>query len=61
MVIDSTHEGEFLGISPTRRAVKSWPAQFELGADGIIGKETVYFDAATALRDLGTLPESANA
>jgi steroid delta-isomerase-like uncharacterized protein len=60
--LTATHEGEFLGVSPTHRAVKLLASSiFELGADGLIGKETVYFDAATVLRQLWALPESANA
>jgi steroid delta-isomerase-like uncharacterized protein len=60
--LTATHEGKFLGVSPTHRAVKLLASSiFELGPDGLIGKETVYFDTATVLRQLGALPESVNA
>jgi steroid delta-isomerase-like uncharacterized protein len=57
-----THEGEYIGIPPTHRSVELPACSiFTLGADGLVGKEVVYFDAATLLRQLGVLPESVDA
>jgi steroid delta-isomerase-like uncharacterized protein len=56
------HEGEYIGISPTHRSVELPACSiFTLGADGLVGEEVVYFDAATLLRQLGVLTESADA
>ncbi|MDQ4030877.1 MAG: ester cyclase [Actinomycetota bacterium] len=60
--LTATHEGEFMGIPPTYRSVELLSCSiFTLGVDRLIGEETFYFDAATLLRQLGALPESANA
>ena len=32
-----------------------------IGGDGLVGEEVIYFDAATLLRQLGALPEPADA
>ena len=59
--LTATREGEYIGIPPTHRSV-ALPACsiFTLGADGL-GEEVVYFDTVTMLRQLGVLPESADA
>jgi steroid delta-isomerase-like uncharacterized protein len=58
----ATHKGEFMGIPATHRSVELLTCSiFTLGPDRLLGEESVYFDAATLLRQLGVLPESANA
>lgn len=58
----ATHRGEFMGIPPTQRLVELLTCSiFTLGTDRLLGEEAVYFDAATLLRQLGVLPESADA
>ncbi len=60
--LTATHEGEFMGIPPTHRSVELFTCSiFTLGADRLLGEETLYFDAATLLHQLGVLPESADA
>jgi steroid delta-isomerase-like uncharacterized protein len=60
--VTATHEGEFMGISPTHRSVEMLGCSiFVLGADGLVGEEIIYLDAATILRQLGVLPASADA
>lgn len=60
--LTGTHEGEYIGIPATHRSVKLPACSiFTLGADGLVGEEVVYFDAATLLRQLGALPEFADA
>jgi hypothetical protein len=50
-----------MGIPATHRSVELLTCSiFTLGADGLLGEESVYFDAATLLRQLGALPESAD-
>lgn len=57
-----THQGEFTGIPPTHRSIEMLGCSiFTLGADGFIGEEVAYTDAATVLRQLGVLPNSADA
>lgn len=51
-----------MGIPPTHRSVELLTCSiFTLGADGFLGEETVYFDAATLLRQLCVLPPSTDA
>jgi steroid delta-isomerase-like uncharacterized protein len=58
----ATHEGEFMGISPTHRSIELLTCSiFTLGADRLLSGESVYFDAATLLRQLGMLPGSTDA
>jgi steroid delta-isomerase-like uncharacterized protein len=60
--IKGTHEEEFMDIPPTQRSIELLTSSiFTLGADGLLGEKTVYFDAATLLRQLGVLPQSAGA
>jgi steroid delta-isomerase-like uncharacterized protein len=60
--LTATHQGEFLGIPPTHRPVELFTCSiFTLNADQHLGGEVVYFDAATLLRQLGVLPEAADA
>jgi steroid delta-isomerase-like uncharacterized protein len=57
----ATHEGEFMGIPPTHWSVELFTCSiFTLGADRLLAGEVVYFDAATLLRQLGVLSESAD-
>jgi steroid delta-isomerase-like uncharacterized protein len=59
--LTGTHVGEYIAIPPTHRSVELPACSiFTLGAGGLIGEEVVYFDAATLLRQLGVLPESAD-
>ncbi len=59
--LTGTHEGEYIGIPPTHRLVELPACSiFTLNADRLIGEEVVYFDAATLLRQLGVLMESAD-
>jgi steroid delta-isomerase-like uncharacterized protein len=58
----ASHEGEFMGIPATHRSVELLTCSiFTLGADRLLGEESVYFDGATLLRQLGVLLESADA
>lgn len=58
----ATHQGEFMGIPATQRSVELLTCSiFLLGADGLLGEETVYFDAATLMGQLGVLPQPADA
>lgn len=60
--LTATHEGEFMGIPPTGCSIELPNCSIlTLGADRLIGEEVLYFDAATLLRQLGVLPESADA
>ncbi|HZS19559.1 MAG TPA: ester cyclase [Pseudonocardiaceae bacterium] len=60
--LTGTHEGEYIGIPPTHRSVELPACSiFTLGGDGLVGEEVIYFDAATLLRQLGALPEPADA
>lgn len=60
--LTGTHKGEYIGIPPTHRPVELPACSiFTLGADGLVGEEVVYFDAANLLRQLGVLPDSADA
>lgn len=55
--LKATHEGKFMGIPPTQRSVELLTCSiFTLGADGFLDEETVYFDVATLLHQLGELP-----
>jgi SnoaL-like polyketide cyclase len=55
-----THIGELMGIPATHRSF-AMPgcSHFTFGDDGLIASDLVYFDLATALRQLGVLPEPA--
>lgn len=54
--------GRVHGIPPIHRSFELLACSiFKLGTDRLIGEEIVYFDAATLLRQLGVLPESADA
>ena len=58
----ATHQGEFMGIPVTQRSVELLTCSiFMLGAGGLLGEETVYFDAATLMGQLGVLPQPADA
>jgi steroid delta-isomerase-like uncharacterized protein len=58
----ATHHGEFMGVPATQRSVELLTCSiFMLGADGLLREETVYFDAATLMRQLSVLPQSADA
>ncbi len=58
----ATHQGEFMGIPPTHHSIELLTCSiFTLGADRLLGEESVYFDTATLLRQLGVLPESGDA
>jgi len=60
--LTGTHEGEYIGIPPTHRAIELPACSiFKLSADGLVGEEIVYFDTGTLLRQLGALPEPADA
>ena len=48
-----------MGIPATQRSVELLTCSiFTLGADGLIGEETVYFDAATLSHQLGVPSQS---
>jgi len=52
-----THQGEFMGIAPTGKAVTftgMWLARL---SDGRLDEQWVSFDALGLLRQLGTIPE----
>jgi len=60
--LTATHQGDYLGIPPTHHSVVLPACSiFMLGADGHLGEEILYFDAATLLGQLGALPEAADA
>lgn len=53
-----THVGELMGIPATHRSYEvPGCSHFTFGGDGLIASDFVYFDLATALRQLGVLPE----
>ncbi len=53
-----THVGELMGIPATNRSYEMpGCSHFTFGGDGLIVSDVVYFDLATALRQLGVLPE----
>ena len=47
-----THDGEFLGIPPTGRAIEYVSHEFYRIADGLIAEEWICSDTATLLRQL---------
>jgi steroid delta-isomerase-like uncharacterized protein len=52
-----THEGDFAGIPATGRKVEVDTCYvFRWNADGLVQEETIYFDSATILMQLGVLP-----
>jgi hypothetical protein len=52
-----THLGEFEGLRPTRRVVKSAGVDVAtLEANGLIARLDSYYDGAEIMRDLGLLP-----
>lgn len=56
--ISGTHKGEFFGIPPTdRRFEVDGCSHMRMDPSGLIAEDVVYFDVATALRQLGVLPE----
>ena len=60
--LTGTHEGEYIGIPPTHRSVELPACSiFTRGTDGLVGEEVIYFDPPTLLRQLGVLPEPADA
>jgi steroid delta-isomerase-like uncharacterized protein len=57
--ITGTHDGEFNGVPPTGKAIDmSMAAIFEFDGDWLLC-ETVYWDFATLLTQVGVLPEPA--
>jgi steroid delta-isomerase-like uncharacterized protein len=57
-----THDGEFAGVPPTGRATRNVGVTVdEVGDDGKIVSETAYWDLSTFLRQVGVLPEAAQA
>jgi steroid delta-isomerase-like uncharacterized protein len=57
-----THTGDLMGLAATGRRVKSIGCNVMLlGASGSIEAETTYWDAAGLYRQLGALPELAQA
>lgn len=54
-IFRATYEGEFIGIRPTHRSIELLTCSiFALRADRLLSGESVYFDAATLLRQLGS-------
>jgi steroid delta-isomerase-like uncharacterized protein len=61
-VLTGTHEGEFQGIPPTHRPIEvQLCSVFRMNPEGLYEQETIYFDSATLLRQLGVLPEPGGA
>ena len=59
--ITGTHDGEFGGVPPTGKRIEFvMAAIFEFDEDRLL-RETVYFDVATILQQIGVLPEQAPA
>jgi steroid delta-isomerase-like uncharacterized protein len=51
-----THTGAFMGIEPTGRAVEMRGVDIMEVEDGLIVKNTVYYDGAAQARMLGMMP-----
>ena len=61
-ILTGTHEGEFQGIPPTHRPIEQNVCSvFRMNPEGLLEQETIYFDSATMLRQLGLLPEPGRA
>ena len=57
-----THDGEFAGVAATGRATQNIGVTVdEVADDGKIVSETAYWDLSTFLRQVGALPEAAQA
>lgn len=57
-----THDGEFLGVPATGRQTRNMGASVErMNDEGLTTEETAYWDAAIFLRQVGALPEQAEA
>lgn len=62
VALKGTHDGDLMGIPPTgRRAQARACSVAHVGDDGLIARETTYWDYASLLRQLGVLPEPARA
>jgi steroid delta-isomerase-like uncharacterized protein len=60
VVLHGTQEQSVLGIPATGRPVQlPMCALFQFGDDGRLAEESVYFDGALLLRQVGLLPEAA--
>jgi steroid delta-isomerase-like uncharacterized protein len=60
VVLHGTQAQSFLGIPATGRRVQlPMCALFQFGADGRLAGESVYFDGALLLRQVGLLPRAA--
>lgn len=58
LTLTGTHEGEFQGIPPTHRRIElELCSAFTVNAEGLAERESIYFDSATLLRQLGLLPQ----
>lgn len=56
--ISGTHQGEYMGIPPTRRRFEiPGCSHITFGSDGLFASDDVYFDLATWLRQLGLFPD----
>lgn len=56
--ISGTHEGEYMGISPTHRRFEvPGCSHITFASDGLFASDDVYIDLATVLRQLGLLPD----
>jgi len=57
-----THDGELMGIPPTGRKTENLGSSvFEVDDRGKVLSEHTYWDTAKMMRDLGVLPEQAEA
>jgi steroid delta-isomerase-like uncharacterized protein len=57
-----THDGEFAGVPPTGRPTRNIGITVdEVDDDGKIVSETAYWDLSTFLRQVGALPDAAQA
>jgi steroid delta-isomerase-like uncharacterized protein len=57
-----THKGDLMGLSPTGRKGSSLGCNvIQVDEDGMIASETTYWDAAGLYRQLGALPDLAQA
>jgi steroid delta-isomerase-like uncharacterized protein len=60
--VSGTHRGDLMGLAATGRRAESIGCNvMQIDGDGLIRSETTYWDAAGLYRQLGALPELAQA
>lgn len=51
-----THDGDFLGISPTGKSVKVWGVVIDVVRDGKFAESRIIMDTMGLMQQLGTIP-----